>query len=117
LINTYKPDVIHSYGSYLEVLFARLETTGEAFHRPKAVGFGGDGLSDSARRLILDHFGIPAFSLYSSVEAPSMAFECGEHRGLPLPSRSYAGRDVLSAQELLRADLRDQNPLYPQSSG
>jgi len=27
--------------------------------------------------------------------------------GLPLPSYSYAGRDVLSALELLRADLRD----------
>jgi phenylacetate-CoA ligase len=94
LINAHKPDVIHSYGSYLEVLFARLQATGEAFHRPKAVGFGGDGLSDSARRLILDHFGIPAFSLYSSVEAPSMAFECGEHRGLHINEDIYPLRVV-----------------------
>ena len=94
LINAFKPDVIHSYGSYLEVLFARLQATGEAFHRPKAVGFGGDGLSDSARRLILDHFGIPAFSFYSSVEAPSIAFECGEHRGLHINEDIYPLRVV-----------------------
>jgi len=94
LINAYKPDVIHSYGSYLEVLFARLQATGEAFHRPKAVGFGGDGLSDSARRLILDHFGIPAFGSYSSVEAPSIAFECGEHRGLHINEDIYPLRIV-----------------------
>ena len=94
LINAFKPDVIHSYGSYLEVLFARLLATGEAFHRPKAVGFGGDGLSDSARKLIMDHFGIPAFSVYSSVEAPSIAFECGEHRGLHINEDIYPLRIV-----------------------
>jgi len=94
LINAFKPDIIHSYGSYLEVLFARLQATGEAFHRPKAVGFGGDGLSDSARRLILDRFGIPAFSIYSSVEAPSIAFECGEHRGLHINEDIYPLRIV-----------------------
>lgn len=97
LINAFKPDIIHSYGSYLEVLFARLLATGEAFHRPKAVGFGGDGLSDSARKLIMDDFGIPAFSVYSSVEAPSIAFECGEHRGLHINEDIYPLRIVDSS--------------------
>jgi phenylacetate-CoA ligase len=106
LINAYRPDIIHSYGSYLEELFARLQATGEAFHRPKAVGFGGDGLSDSARRMIGESFGIPAFSLYSSVEAPSIAFECQEHRGLhvnediyPLRIADSSGRSLPPGEE------------------
>jgi len=94
LLNVFKPDVIHSYGSYLEALFARLQTTGEPFHRPAAVGFGGDGLSDQARRMIRDEFGIPAFSIYGSVEAPSIAFECGEHRGLHINEDAYPVRVV-----------------------
>jgi phenylacetate-CoA ligase len=94
LINAFRPGVIHSYGSYLEALFARLHATGEPFHRPAAVGFGGDGLSDQARRMIGEEFGIPAFSLYSSVEAPSIAFECGEHRGLHVNEDVYPLRVV-----------------------
>ncbi len=97
LINAYKPDIIHSYGSYLEVLFARLQATGEAFHRPKAVGFGGDGLSVSARRMIQDYFGIPVFGLYSCVEAPSLAFECEGHRGLHINEDLYPLRVVDSS--------------------
>lgn len=94
LINAFKPDIIHSYGSYLEELFARLRATGESFHRPAAVGFGGDGLSDQARRMIRDEFGVPAFSTYGSVEAPSIAFECGEHRGLHVNEDVYSVRVV-----------------------
>lgn len=94
LLNAFKPDVIHSYGSYLEMLFARLQATKEPFHRPAAVGFGGDGLSAQARRMIRDEFGIPAFSIYGSVEAPSIAFECEKHSGLHVNEDAYPVRIV-----------------------
>ncbi len=94
LINEYKPDVIHTYGSYLEELFAHLQAAGTPFHRVRAAGFGADGLSDEARRLMMDGFGIPAFSIYASVEAPSIGFECKEHRGIHINEDIYPVRVV-----------------------
>lgn len=37
LLNEFKPDVILSYGSYLEILFPYLYTTGVPFHHPKVI--------------------------------------------------------------------------------
>lgn len=94
LISAYKPDVIHTYGSYLEELFAYLHATGTPFPRIRAAGFGADGLSDQARRLMMEAYGIPAFSIYAAVEAPSMGFECREHRGLHMNEDLYPVRLV-----------------------
>ena len=93
-INAYKPDVVYTYGSYLEALFAHLDATGAPVHRFRAAGFGADGLSDQARRLMMGSYGIPAFSLYAAVEAPSMGFECREHRGLHMNEDLYPVRLV-----------------------
>lgn len=101
LINAYKPDIIHSYGSYFEALFAHLQAAGTPFHRARAAGFGADGLSDQSRRLMSDGFGIPAFSLYASVEAPSIGFECREHRGLHINEDIYPVRVVDGAGRTL----------------
>src|SRR5262249_12172531 len=49
LLNEFRPDLLHAYGSYLEILFHYLYTTGRPFHRPKLVMYGGDALSDSVR--------------------------------------------------------------------
>ena len=43
---------------------------------------------------MMDRFGIPAFSIYASVEAPSIGFECGEHRGLHINEDIYPVRVV-----------------------
>ncbi len=87
-------NVIHAYGSYLEELFAHLQATGSPFHRVRAAGFGADGLSDEARSLMMDGYGIPAFSIYASVEAPSIGFECKEHRGIHINEDIYPVRVV-----------------------
>lgn len=94
LLNEYGPDVVHTYGSYLEALFAHLDKAGTPVHRFRAAGFGADGLSGQARRLLEERFGIPAFSLYAAVEAPSMGFECREHRGLHMNEDLYPVRLV-----------------------
>jgi phenylacetate-CoA ligase len=94
LINEYKPDIIHTHGSYLEELFAHLQATGTPIHKARAAGFGADGLSDQCRRLMMDGFGIPAFSIYASVEAPSIGFECREHRGIHINEDIYPVRIV-----------------------
>ncbi len=83
-LNEFKPDVVSSYGSYLELLFAHVESTGASFHRPKAVVYSSDGLSASARRMIEERFRIPVFSAYRSIEAFPIGFECEQHRGYHL---------------------------------
>ena len=82
LINDFKPDVVHSLGSYLTMLFARLHATGETFHRPKAVRYTSDALPQSARHLMASEFNVPAFGVYEAVEVPNIAFECAQHTGL-----------------------------------
>jgi phenylacetate-CoA ligase len=80
-INEFRPDVVGTFGSYLEALFIHLHRTGQRLAGPKLVVYGGDGLSDGARRLIQEDFGLPAFSSYGSVEAFHIGFECEQHRG------------------------------------
>ncbi len=93
-INALRPDVLDSYGSYLEALFAHAYETGAALHRPKAILYGSDGLSAGARRLISEHFGIPVFSVYRAVEALQIGFECEHHRGHHLNDDLYPTRIV-----------------------
>ncbi len=83
-LNDYRPDVIAGYGSYLESLFAHLARTGEPFHRPKAVIYGADPLSEPMRRLIGERFGIEVLSVYGAIEAFHIGFECERHAGLHL---------------------------------
>jgi len=94
LLNDYQPDAIHSYGSYIEELFAYLSAQAVPFARPKVVGFGADGLSESARRMIREQFGLECFSSYNAVEAWRIAFECPEHRGLHINEDYYPLRVV-----------------------
>jgi phenylacetate-CoA ligase len=82
-INRFKPDLVFGYGSTLENLFIHLDSTGQEFHRPKAVAYGGDSLSPQARRLT-EQFGIPVFGNYRAVEAVPIGFECEAHRGFHL---------------------------------
>jgi phenylacetate-CoA ligase len=83
-INDFKPHLVHSYGSYVEALFLHLHRSGEEFHRPSAVLYGSDALSDAGRRLITETFGIPVLSGYGAIEAAPIAFECEEHVGFHL---------------------------------
>ncbi len=94
LLNAFQPDILWTYGSYLEMLFGHVRKSGCAFHRPKLCIYGGDMLSDAARRLITEDFGIPVLSGYQSVEALRISFECEQHRGLHVNSDLYPIRIV-----------------------
>jgi phenylacetate-CoA ligase len=84
VINDRRPDVLHSYGSYLEALYAYLQSSGQPMHRPGVIMYTSDGLSDTARHSIMNEFGIPVLSTYSAAEALGIGFECEQHRGLHL---------------------------------
>ena len=94
MIQAFRPDVISTYGSYLELLFPYLCETGRRLHLPRAICYGADGLSDSVRRLILEDFGIHVLSAYQSIEAYQIGFECERHVGLHLNIDLYPVRIV-----------------------
>jgi phenylacetate-CoA ligase len=96
-MNAFRPDVLHTYGSYLGWLFAHVHETGTPFHRPRAVTFGADALSPAARRLIEREFGIPVFAIYQAAEALRIGFECEAHEGLHLNVDLYPVRLVDAA--------------------
>jgi phenylacetate-CoA ligase len=101
LINEFRPDAIRSYGSYLEILFPYIYTSGQSFQRPKVVSYSSDGVSDSVRRLILEKFNIPLLSSYESVEAFKIGFECTRNLGIHLNMDLYPVRIIDGRNEAL----------------
>jgi phenylacetate-coenzyme A ligase PaaK-like adenylate-forming protein len=83
-INEYRPDVVGSYGSYIEALFTHAVRSGRPFHRPKLVTYGGDSISPGARKMLLEDLGIEVLSAYQAIETPQVGFECEQHRGYHL---------------------------------
>lgn len=94
LLNEFRPDVIRSYGSYLDGLFTHVHATRAEFHRPKVVFYDADELPERARRLIADKFGICILSAYQAVEAFKIGFECERHSGIHLNADLYPVRLV-----------------------
>jgi phenylacetate-CoA ligase len=79
-VNRVKPDVIRSYGSFLELLYGTVVARGLSMHRPRLVVYGGDRLTARARSLIENDVGIPVISRYNCVESFKLGFFCEERR-------------------------------------
>lgn len=95
LLNEFKPEVIHGFGSYLEILFTHRHTMGTpSFHRPKVVTFSSDGIVEAVRRLITETMGIPVLGTYQSVEAFKIGFECGRGPGFHINADLYPVRII-----------------------
>ncbi len=75
-INQYRPDVIASYGSYLELLFRMAAARGLEVHAPKLILYGGDAISEDDRRMIEQRFGCAVLSSYGAGEAMNIGFIC-----------------------------------------
>jgi phenylacetate-coenzyme A ligase PaaK-like adenylate-forming protein len=101
LLNTFQPDVIHGFGSYLEILFSYLRATGQSFHRPQAITYSSDGMSNATRRFIKETLGVPIVSTYEAIEAFKIGFECLHGRGLHLNIDLYPVRVVNARGESL----------------
>jgi len=93
-LNAFQPDIIHSYGSYLGILFGYVHTTHANFHLPKVVTYSSDVMPDGVRHLIEREFKLPVFSTYEAIEAFKIGFECEQHRGLHLNLDLYPLRVV-----------------------
>jgi phenylacetate-CoA ligase len=83
-LDRHRPDVIASYGSYLEALFVHLRRTRATIHLPHVVVYSGDGVTEGIRDFILGEVGIELLSSYNAIETPGVGFECEAHRGYHL---------------------------------
>jgi phenylacetate-CoA ligase len=83
-LEEFRPDLLISYGSYIEHL-ARLSADGGLDVKwPRLVRFGGDGLSPGVRQLLKDRFGVRTISNYCALECLKIGFECGKGSGFHL---------------------------------
>ena len=83
-VNHFRPDVIASYGSYLETFFRILDSRGIEMHFPKVLIYGADSMTREGRKLIEKEFVIPVLSVYNAVEAFKIGFFCEERKGFHL---------------------------------
>jgi phenylacetate-CoA ligase len=83
-LNDYRPDVLGSYGSYLEALFRMVAARDMDVHMPRAVLYFTDAMTDGGKRLLEDTLGIPVLSHYSAAEAFKIGFTCEERTGFHL---------------------------------
>src|SRR3990170_3864932 len=83
-VNNFRPDVIASYGSYLETLFKILDLQGIEMHLPRILIYGADSMTSEGRSFIEKKFGIPIMSIYNAVEVFKLGFFCEERKGFNL---------------------------------
>lgn len=93
-INEFKPHVIRSYGSGLNMLCQHAFRTGQKFHYPELMLYSADAMSPSLKRIVMENLGIPVYSFYSSVECPQLGYECEKHLGYHLNEDAYPIRIV-----------------------
>jgi phenylacetate-CoA ligase len=98
-VNRMRPDVIRSYGTYLETVLRILAARGARIHLPKVFVYGGDAMTREGRSFVEEYFGVPAVSLYNAVEAFKIGFFCEERAG-------YHLHDDLCHVEVVGADGR-----------
>ena len=80
-LEEFRPDLLLSYGSYVEELYTHLVAGRRSFHRPKVVLHAADPISDPVRRLMREELGIAVLSVYQAVEMGRIGWECERQCG------------------------------------
>lgn len=83
-INRIRPDVIRSYGTYLEALLRLVAVRSLPLHVPRVFVYSGDGMTPDGRAFVEQTFRVPAISRYNAVEAFKIAYQCDERDGFHL---------------------------------
>ncbi len=83
-ISSFRPDVIFSYGSYLETFFRTLAIRRQRLPLPRLLAYDSDGMTPHGRALIEQEFGLPVISFYNAMESFKIGFSCGKRPGLHL---------------------------------
>jgi phenylacetate-CoA ligase len=80
-LDEFRPHLVKSYGSLIEAVYTHLLATGRDFHRPKAVSYAGDAVSEPVRRLLREELGIAVLSIYQAVEVGLIGWQCERQAG------------------------------------
>jgi phenylacetate-CoA ligase len=84
VIDEVRPQLVVGYGSYLELLFRTVVAKGGLRHRPLAIRYGADAMSDEGRAEIEDRLGVPVLSTYAAAESLRLGYLCEERDGFHL---------------------------------
>ena len=79
-----KPQVVFSYGSYIDEFFRYLSERQLKIELPKVWVYGADMLSPGGKDLIENDFGCYVYSIYQSTETGRLGFQCERRQGLHL---------------------------------
>jgi len=111
-----KPDIVFSYGSYIEHFFRFLIDTGASPCLPRVWYYGADTLSRQWRDVVEHRFGVKVYSNYATTEMGRIGFECEKRNGfhlnldfVDLRLVDEAGSDVPPGQvgEVVVSNLRN----------
>lgn len=80
-MNSFRPDAILTFGSYLEVLCRTLEWKAAKVAMPRLFLYVGDGITNDSRKRIEEKFGVPVISRYNSVESFKLGYLCEKRSG------------------------------------
>jgi phenylacetate-CoA ligase len=80
-LDSFRPHLVKSYGSLIEMLYTHLLGEGRGFHRPRAVSYTGDAVSEPLRSVLRDELGIAVLGVYQAVEAGVIAWQCERQAG------------------------------------
>ena len=75
-LDAFRPHLVKSYGSLIEALYTHLLAERRGFHRPKAVSYTGDAVSEPLRRILRDELGVAVLGIYQAVEAGVVGWQC-----------------------------------------
>ena len=75
-LDAFRPHLVKSYGSLIEALYTHLLAERRGFHRPKAVSYTGDAVSEPLRRILHDELGVAVLGIYQAVEAGVVGWQC-----------------------------------------
>jgi phenylacetate-CoA ligase len=75
-LDAFRPHLVKSYGSLIEALYTHLLAERRGFHRPKAVSYTGDAVSEPLRRILRDELGVAVLGVYQAVEAGVVGWQC-----------------------------------------
>lgn len=84
MLDDLKPDIVFSYGSYIEHFFRFLIDTGASPRLPRVWYYGADTLSRQWRDVVEHRFGVKVYSSYATTETGRVGFECERGNGLHL---------------------------------
>jgi phenylacetate-CoA ligase len=83
-LDAFRPHLVKSYGSLIEALYTHLLAQGRSFHRPRAVSYTGDAVSEPLRRVLREELGMAVLGIYQAVESGVIGWQCERQGGYHL---------------------------------